>query len=369
MGVRVAGLVVGGFALMIFAALCVFWMTIRRALGCLEASCEAIWALPRMLLMPAIEMACKSVFIICWLVFFAWILSTGNIDAPAAEVHGLPVTGLVHKFTYSWAQRGRIAANIVFLWLGLEVISMIFHFLLAYAVVVWYFTPCREDFSKPEVSQNVWERGIRLAVRYHFGSLVLAGAVIGAARTVSLVLAFIAKQAKNDNNRVQEIVSHMFMCCIWCNEEIMRYMTKSAIIELVLKSTDFFTSAGAAIRRLSFAGPEVAGLNGITEVFQFIGNITTVLLGSCLTLVFMSQCSLYADPSSNTFIEWPMIVVVVGAMIALSVSSSFMTIVDITSDTLLFCWLTDVDDGNDEFAPAPLRNLIGQPQRGPPAAL
>jgi len=54
-------------------------LTVQRAVGCIEASCEAMWALPSMILMPAYEIGTKLVFAAAWLVIFAFVLSNGSI--------------------------------------------------------------------------------------------------------------------------------------------------------------------------------------------------------------------------------------------------------------------------------------------------
>lgn len=58
-----------------------------------------------------------------------------------------------------------------------------------------------------------------------------------------------------------------------------------------------------------------------------------------------------------------MTVVACAGIIGIAVGSAYMMIFDMVSDTLLFCWLKDTEDGVTEFAPKQLRNITGPPVR------
>jgi len=280
-------------------------------------------------------------------------------------VNGTPVHGLVRSFDYTPQQRIGIVIYCLSLLWGLETLTAVFQFAMGFAVANWYFTPCRPDLSKPPISGDVWRRGFYYAVRYHIGSLALGAAIVGAFRLVHVALEFIARQAKGDGNRVAELIAHTCMCCVWCFEEIVRYLNKNATIEMVLRSTDFSTSAGAALRRLGDAAPEVAALNGITVIFQLLGMASITCLGTYVPWLMISHIDQYTNPASDWYIEDPVAVVAATGAVALLVAAAFMFVFDMTSDTLLFCWLCDTEDGVTEFAPKPLRNLIGSPPRAP----
>jgi len=298
------------------------------------------------------------------MLLFAWVVSNGDIEAPTAYVHGTPVHGIVFRLTYGWQRKLDIAVYVLGLLWGLETITAVFQFVMCYAVVIWYFQPCKPDFSKPKVPSMVWSVGIKTAIRYHMGSLALSASIVGFFRLLHTLLEFIAKQAHNDSNMVGRLISHTCMCCIWCYEEIVRYINKNAVIEMVLHSTDFFTSAGAAIRRIAEADSKVAALSGITVVFQTLGTTCITAFGAYVSWLFVSS-QWYSVSTSEWFLDTPMVVVVVAGFLSFLVAASFMFIFDMTSDTLLFCWLADGEDGTTEYAPKPLRDLmdlIGAPK-------
>lgn len=343
--------------------LCCFFTTLQRAVGCIEASCDAMWALPHMLMMPSLEIGMKILFALQWLSLFAWVLTNGVITAPTAFVDGVPVHGLVFDFSYTAQQRCGIAIYVLSLLWGLETIHFCFQLVVGHVVAVWYFTPCRPDLSKRPVDGNVWAKALWAALRYHLGSIALAAALLSSFRLANAIFGYIARQAKG-TNRAAAAIGHAFMGCVWCYEEVVRYINKNSLIEMVLRSTDFFTSAGVASRRLECALPEAAALNGITIFFQILGNVAITGIGAYAALWSVSNLDVYSDPASAWYLERPLLVVAVALLLSNLVATVCMAAFDMTSDTLLFCWLHDTDEGAAEFAPAPLRALLGPPRRG-----
>jgi len=245
--------------------------------------------------------------------------------------------------------------------------SAVMHFVISYAVACWYFTPCVNDghYSKPfgKPGPDILRKGFYAAFRYHLGSLALGAFIVALFRIVQGVLEIVAKYAKETGNPVAATLAHACMCCVWCFEEILRFINKNAIIEMVLKSKDFFSSAGGAIKTLASASTEVAGLNGVTFIFQILGVFSISAMCAGLAHLMVTHAPMYTSKESDYFLDVPMVVVVAAGIIGLVVGSAYMFIFDMVSDTLLFCWLTDNEDGVTEFAPEPLRNLIGHPKR------
>merc|ERR1740117_1727477 len=133
---------------------------------------------------------------------------------------------------------------------------------------------------------------------------------------------------------------------------------------MVLNSTDFFTSAGVAVKRLA-AAPKVASLNGITVAAQLLGTTCITGVGACVSMLAVRHLHWYTDESSGWFLENPLFIVVVASFMSFTISTAFMFMFDMTSDTLLFCWLVDREDGDAEYAPKSLRDEIGAPKRVP----
>merc|ERR1719162_1681606 len=111
------------------------------------------------------------------MIFASYVVSNGDMVGSHIEIEGHHLHGLVRTFSYSPTQKLMILCYCVgYLW-GLEFVSMLFRFVVSYAVAIWYFQPCRADMSKPEVHPEVWKSGFGYALYYHLGSLTLGAAV------------------------------------------------------------------------------------------------------------------------------------------------------------------------------------------------
>jgi len=359
----VIGYVAAAVTGVLLLLLCCLCGTIKKVVGCIEASCDCIWALPMLFTVPVVDIFCKVIFTVGWLVCFTWVVTNGEVVAPTAEVNGTPVSGLVRKFQYTNQQLYCIIYYVFGLFWVNETITQVTQFVISYSVSIWYFTPCRHDFSKPEISQSVYGTGLCFALRYHMGTLSLSACVISVFRLCHAILEFIAQRTKG-NNPVAHCNAKVCICCVWCFEEVVRYLNKNAIIQLVLKPADFFTCAGAAFKLLASAATDVYALNGITTIFQLLGVAFITATGTWFSFT-LTGMSMYSSKDSDVYLENRIVVVVFCGIICMMVASAFMHILDMVSDTLLFDWLVDADDGVTEFAPKAMRDLLkGQPKRG-----
>jgi hypothetical protein len=316
--------------------------------------------MPFLLPVPVFDILLKIVWTIAWTVLFTWCLSAGEVTAPIAEINTATVHGLVKTFKYEDVDKFNMGYFILaYVW-GLELMTAMMNFCVSYTVAIWYFTPClpNSDYTKPRVHGDVFFQGFYRAIRYHMGSLALSAFIVAIFRLASAILEIIAKESKATGNPVAASIAHCCMCCVWCFEQIVRFINKNAIIEMVLKSQDFFTSAGNAIRTLASGSAEVAGLNGVTFMFQILGVtcISSATAGSSYLLT--THTNIYADPVSDYYVESPLTIAGVSLFIGLVIGSSYMFVFDMVSDTLLFCWLTDASDGVTEFAPKALRGIV-----------
>mmetsp|Transcript_1893 Transcript_1893/g.4831 ORF Transcript_1893/g.4831 Transcript_1893/m.4831 type:complete len:712 (-) Transcript_1893:40-2175(-) len=364
--VRWIGWTFAGLTALLAIWMACFCMSIQRALAVLEAACEAMEDISGVLLMPLLEVALKLLFVLTWTALFAWVVTNGKVTQHSTSVDGHSVHGLNKEFEYTDEAKIGIAVYIVEFFWGLERITAFFQFLFSFATATWYYTPCKleagadgNEVEKQSVAPTVWARAAGYCLGYHHGSIALAAFIVAIFRLVRTALEAIAKYSKTTGNAVAEAIASTCMACVWCFEEIVRFMNKNAIIELVLNSKDFFTSAGAAMKRISTALPEVAALNGITSVFQVVGFLLIGVFGTLIAVLATTRLPFFSDPASDSYLEHRAIVIGVAAFISFGVAAAFMFIFDIVSDALLFCWLVDQEDGKAEYAPKPLRKVFG----------
>jgi hypothetical protein len=206
----------------------------ERISAVVEATCDTMWNVQLLLSMPVFEVLVKMAYSIIWVFFASYVLSNGDITGTYLDAGGHRLTGLVHTFRYSTYQEITIAFYCIgYLW-GLEFITMVFKFLVSFAVATWYFQPCRTDMSKQEVSPEVWRKASRFALFNHVGSLCMGASTISLLYIVA-PLGVLLNHSLNSNSRnpVLKAIASSCSCCTTCAQEMVAYVNKGAIVEMV----------------------------------------------------------------------------------------------------------------------------------------
>merc|ERR1712107_433264 len=100
------------------------------------------------------------------------------------------------------------------------------------------------------------------------------------------------------------------MCCVWCFTEIVRFLNKNAVIQLVLHPADFFTCAGAAFKLLASASADVYALNGVTTIFQMLGIAVITAAGAWLSFT-LTGLDMYTSAESDVYLENRIVIVII----------------------------------------------------------
>lgn len=329
-----------------------------------EVAGDTMWSVQLLLCMPVLEVGVKLLYTLAWMFFASYVISNGDMSATYIDIGGHRLEGLIRTFRYSMAQKLMVMFYVVgYVW-GVEFISMLFKFVVSYAVCIWYFQPCRADMSKTEVGPEVWRSGFQYALIYHVGSLCLGAVVVVLLYIfipVNVVLEFAVNKTNPSQNPVVKAMVYSCTCCIKCTQEVVSYVNKGAIVEMVLRGDhDFFASAGSAMRVMRDADHSVMSLHGLTFIFQIVGLVSSATIGIFVTYWFTGTVNIFADEHSKYFLENRLGITVVAGIIAIAVSSVFMWTLDLVADSLLFCWLVEGEDDrtHQTFAPRTLRNVI-----------
>merc|ERR1719284_1675300 len=152
-----------------------------------------------------------------------------------------------------------------------------------------------------------------------------------------------------------------FCCCMcWldCVKSCVEFINKNAYIDIAVTSNSFCWAARNALATIASFGGAMLILNGATWIFSLIA--TTVIVVSCgLISDMILQLDSFTNNESDYFVDDPTLATVIACGLAFLISLTFMSIFDMTSDTLLYCFGHDVRTGkNTGHAPAALRDLI-----------
>jgi len=342
--------------------ICCAARAINTATGCVEAACDALFSMPCMLLMPAIEMLIKAILMCVLLVFLAYLVSAGTMDTKTyASIGGQEVNGLRRHFKYTDEQKGYIAFYIFgMIWL-LELCNALGSFVISYAVVGWYYTPKGQGGSKGHNWCGlIW--GYVYGLTFHLGSLAFGSLLIAILRYVRLILSVLEKESKAEGNVVMACIAKILICCITCFKKFVEMINKNAYIDICITSNSFCAAASDVMQFFVGHPAEIVILNGACLVFSFAGMAFISGTTSVCTYMLCTTQPRWTDESSPNHVASPGFVALVAGLGALFVAHAFMQIFDHTADTLLYtyCWnKSKAHNTVEKYAPDSLARLAG----------
>merc|ERR1719198_2641731 len=98
---------------LLICALCWLYKVIKGIVGCVEASCDAIWAMPFILPVPILDVGLKIIWTLIWLVLFAWCITSGEVTVPEATFGSEHVHGFIRQFGFNTMDKIRIGYYIL----------------------------------------------------------------------------------------------------------------------------------------------------------------------------------------------------------------------------------------------------------------
>jgi len=338
--------------------------SIEIAISVVEAACECMFAMPSMLLQPAVELAVKLTVLAGLLYGFMWVMSTGDVKSSNATIGGVKVSGLSRSFSWTEEQMYMMAYWIFGIFWIMELFTALGQFVISYSVTLWYFTP-KDGAGYKTAPKAAMLRGFMVGTFFHLGTLAFGAFLIAVCRMINLVMGFLAKQAKAQGNKVMEIVAKGMMCLITCFQKFLEFVNKNAYMDVAIRSTSFISAARHAFEMITSNMATIALLNGACFIFQLAGAVLISVGGAFLTYLMVTSMNEFTLNDSPYYVVDPVFVAAVAFLICLVVAISFMIIFDQTADTLLYCFIYDKEQGAHpgvEFAPTGLQRLIDETQ-------
>mmetsp|Transcript_34450 Transcript_34450/g.99242 ORF Transcript_34450/g.99242 Transcript_34450/m.99242 type:complete len:719 (-) Transcript_34450:93-2249(-) len=306
--------------------------SVEAACDCIELACTCVMRTPMLTILPlGVTVINLALGTISWGGVFL-MLSCGRLEL----VHGaLSVRfGMLNTLAF--------LLQVFMGWWMHQVVFASSAFIIAYATALWYFhseASPRRRLPKCAVWQAIW-----YAHRYHFGTIVVGGAVIFVTRLLRLPLSLLVSWTKM-HNPLGKIFS---FCCCGANHIYNKIhpLSKNAYIDVALNARPFWTAARCADAVMMHEADTIRILNGATWVFQFVGVTANAALGACLMIWYSNY--VVGDDSDVT-----LVMAVAGAAIAGATAFPFALIFDTVSDTIFYC--SEVDQLRHPPPPKPSR--------------
>uniref|UniRef100_A0A7S2J204 Choline transporter-like protein n=1 Tax=Alexandrium andersonii TaxID=327968 RepID=A0A7S2J204_9DINO len=236
-------------------------------------------------------------------------------------------------------------------------VHALYQFMVAFAIAEYYYTPYDMDDEKDVGCCTVWD-GLFIGVVFHSGSLACGSLLIillKPLKWLAVCANFAWREASATGN---EVITCIMSCCsktAQCWKATLSFVNKNAYIDMVVTSHSFCDSAKNARQMIMSLGGSVAALNGATDLLATFGTAIIVMA----TAYVISARGALSEEDSSIRVTDPVAVMAVSMLVALRVASCFMSIFDVASDTLLYCYGLDLQSGKGcHTAPAALKQLV-----------
>jgi hypothetical protein len=326
--------------------------SLNMAIGCIEAACECIFDLPSLLLEPLVTLSLKAVTLCPMLAGFVWLLSCGKVINH----------GLYRSLEYTHKEKVFIVYYIfMMIWIN-ELWSALSHFAIAYVTQRWYFTPYGH---KSCTGRSKWGlptfailRGFSIGLFFHLGTLAFGAVVIAFARVLRIGIGYLEKLASDTGNCVGACIARVLFCCLWCFESCLEFMNKNAYIDVALHSSNFCAAAQRASTVVVHEMASLGALMGACWTVQLGGLGAITGLGALLTGLMVSHMEAYSQPTSEYYVQDPILLTIVAAVISFLVALAFMMGFDTVSCTILYCFAVEKNQARDVTGKAPQTTVI-----------
>mmetsp|Transcript_41809 Transcript_41809/g.90199 ORF Transcript_41809/g.90199 Transcript_41809/m.90199 type:complete len:675 (-) Transcript_41809:156-2180(-) len=316
---------------------------------CLQQSTQVLWKMPLILLAPLVKAIAKGCLALAFFYGCVLLWSTAKVTGQGTNRH----------YDFTPEQEVYIAIWIAVSFWILELVSAIYQFSIAYAVAKYYYTPS-DNRGDRAVDPFALVQGTKVGVMSHLGSLAFGSAIITVLELIEKALQYAELKDEEDNNQVVECMVRCILCCCRCVRICVEYVSKNAYIDMAVSASNFCTAIRNVGHVMLDHGAAMAVLNGANFLFQVVG-----VVGITTTCGLMAWALLGLDTFSHTsssyYVANHVLATAVACGLALIVSWAFMTVFDMTSDTLLFCMAMDIrQHGSAVNADHRLKELFNQ---------
>lgn len=224
---------------------------------------------------------------------------------------------------------------------------------VAGAVAGWYFSRLpkagegNEELEKLKYNPGrtpILSSLIRV-LRYYLGSVAFGSLLIAFIQFIRLIFAYIQQKLEKDaqNNATLKYILCCIQCCLKCLQSLVEVVTRNAYVFVALKG-DSFCGAGRRVFSLIINhGSVFMVVNVLGEVIMFLGKIliaTSSAFGAYVLLDTMPEF----QPGGAQALSSTWLPILITLFFAYAVAAGFMMVFDLSVDTVLVCYVTDIDE-------------------------
>ncbi|XP_058128936.1 choline transporter-like protein 1 [Anopheles ziemanni] len=283
---------------------------------------KAIASMPFLLAEPVLTFVTIAAGIVLYVYFTVWIESAGML-----VVESNNSAKYVKDSTMLFTRWYNLLA---FLWFSQFVIGCQ-HMVIAGAVAGWFFTRNKATLGHPIA------RSYGNLVRYHLGTVAFGSFVIALVQFLRTLLKLLMHSVRNPQNRVTSFLFDCCQCCLQCFERFLQYLTRNAYILTAMHGDPFCRAGRNAFRLLTSNALRVFAINSVGDFVLVLAKVFVVVATVLIGMELIQQ---------KQGMHHPYVPLILVGIFAYLVAHCFMTVYEMTVDTIFLCFCEDCESND-----------------------
>ncbi|KAJ5070922.1 choline transporter-like protein [Anaeramoeba ignava] len=295
---------------------------IMLAIALIKEAVSAVKAMPSIFFFPFVTFLMLLVLYAYWIAVASFLMSSGKPTIKQKDSYyyldyvntkAMNYLTIYHFFGLLW---------------GTALITAISESTIAGAISSWYWTRDKHNIPPSPVKSS-----FKRMLRYHLGSLAFGALLIAIVRMIRYMIELIQRRLKRAKKN--KCISYCFYCmkyCLYCLESWLKFITRNAYIMIAVYGESFCKSTKRAYHLIARNAIRMMTVSIIGTYLFFLGKIMVTAVVTVISLAILRSIgtiSFYIVPG------------IVCAILAYGIASSFMSVFEMTLDTLLLCFCED----------------------------
>ena len=305
------------------------WKSLKVSIAIIETAADFFADTKRVVLVPLFY------FFVALIVFGVWlgaIICVNSIGEIKVEDVGTQSKEVEHSKQTMYM--------LAYMWFGIFwLIAFLVscnEFVIIVATCTWYFSDKTEEDDDGIRGDAEVMKGFIWSIKYHPGSIAFGSFLLAVVWTIRAIFEYVGNAVENASggNAATRCLLKVIRCCLDCFDRFVRFINQNAFIYLAISNENFCSSALNAFILVLKNTAKFAFVNSIGGVFMFIAKICISIMTTVAGWFLLN----YAENVDSKYL--PALVIFAFAYI---ISSIFISIFDASSNTILQCYLIDLD--------------------------
>uniref|UniRef100_A0A182VRR9 Choline transporter-like protein n=1 Tax=Anopheles minimus TaxID=112268 RepID=A0A182VRR9_9DIPT len=308
--------------LLVFLVILVMRKRIKLVVQLFKEAGKAIASMPFLLAEPILTFTTIAVVIVLYVYFTVWIESAGmlvvesNNSAKYMKNSTMLFTRWYNLFAFLWFCQFIIGCQ---------------HMVIAGAVACWFFTRNKTHLSNPI------GRSYCNLLRYHLGTVALGSFIIAVVQFLRTMLKLLMHTVRNPQNRVTSFLFDCCQCCLQCFERFLQYLTRNAYILTAMHGDPFCLAGKNAFRLLTNNALRVFAINSVGDFVLVLAKVFVVVATVLIGVELIQK---------KAGLHHPYVPLILVGIFAYLVAHCFMTVYEMTVDTIFLCFCEDCESND-----------------------